>query len=872
MSDADDPRDEDGPQDEAAADDLRDRGGGPGALPSGIGNVHPVSIKHEMESAYVDYAMSVIVGRALPDVRDGLKPVHRRVLYAMAEAKNNWNLAYKKSARIVGDVIGKYHPHGDQSVYDTLVRMAQPFSLRYLLVDGQGNFGSMDGDPPAAMRYTEVRMAKLAHELLADLDKETVDFQPNYDGHDREPTVLPTRVPNLLVNGSGGIAVGMATNIPPHNLREVCNALVAMIDDPFLDLRGLLGHISGPDFPTGGTICGRQGIVDAYETGRGKIKLRAKTHIEQEKKGGREAIVVDEIPYQVNKARLIEQIAELVNDKKIEGISDIRDESDRSGLRVVIDLKRDVVAQVVLNQLIQLTQLQITFGVINLAIVAGQPQVLSLKEMLELFLDHRREVVTRRCLYELRQAEARAHILQGLLIALDHLDEVIEIIRRSADPPTAKAALVARFALSDLQAQAILDMRLQRLTGLERDKIRAEYDDLQRQIAWLKSVLDDDAKLMGVIRDEIVAVRDEFGDERRTDIVDAEGALSVEDLIADEDMVVTVSKAGYIKRTALSTYRQQRRGGRGKTGMTTKEEDFVVDLFVASTHQDLLVFTSLGRVFSLRVYELPQGAASTKGKPIVNLIPVDKQEAIRAVLPVKVFADDACVLMATKHGTIKKTELMQFARIRSTGIIAIVLDEGDDLIDAKIVHDTDNVVLATRQGMSIHFRSTDARAMGRATRGVRGIDLSGNDAVVSLAVIPAPTDAVVDGAPELPDPADDDGEADGEVREELQGTALLTICENGFGKATPPRDYRLQSRGGKGVIAIKTSARNGKVVGLRAVDPAGEVLIVTDGGTLLRIPVNSIRVIGRNTQGVKLINVADGERVVSFEHFVDTAE
>ena len=848
-------------------------GGGADNLPKGIGNVHLVSIKTEMESAYVDYAMSVIVGRALPDVRDGLKPVHRRVLFAMHEVKNNWNSSHKKSARIVGDVIGKYHPHGDASVYDTLVRMAQPFSLRYMLVDGQGNFGSVDGDPPAAMRYTEVRMAKLAHELLADLDKETVDFQANYDGKDTEPTVLPTKVPNLLINGSGGIAVGMATNIPPHNLREICNALLTLIDDPHTELRGLMQHITGPDFPTGGTICGRQGIFDAYETGRGKIKLRAKTHIETEKKGTRETIIVDELPYQVNKARLLEQIADLVNDKKIEGISDLRDESDRDGMRMVIELKRDAIAQVVLNQLLQLTQLQVTFGIINLAIVAGQPRVLRLKEMLELFLDHRREVVTRRCLFELKQAEARAHILEGYLIALDCLDEVIEIIRKSADPPTAKAGLVARFALSEIQAQAILDMRLQRLTGLERDKIKAEFAEVQQSIAYLKSILEDDVKLMGVIRDETIAIRDEFGDARRTDIIDAEGQLSVQDLIADEDMVVTISKAGYIKRTPLSTYRQQRRGGRGKTGMTTKEEDFVVDLFVASAHQDLLIFTSHGKAFALKVYELPQGAASTRGKPIINLCPVDKDEAIKAVLPVRVFADDAYILMATKFGTVKKTELMLYSKVRSSGIIAIVLDEGDDLIDAKIVHDTDNVVLATREGMSIHFRSTDARAMGRATRGVRGIDLSGSDAVVSLAVIPAPggDSAEVDDGEvaevELEEPIDVDDAAPA-----VMGAALLTICEFGFGKATPPKDYRLQTRGGKGVIAIKTTARNGKVVGLRAVDPKGEVLIVTDGGTLLRILVNSIRVIGRNTQGVKLINVSDDEKVVSFEHFVDTAE
>jgi DNA gyrase subunit A len=671
----------------------------------------------------------------------------------------------------------------------------------------------------------------------------------------------------------------MATNIPPHNLREVSNALVALIDDPTIDFRRIMQFVQGPDFPTGGTICGRQGIFDAYETGRGKIRVRAKTHIEQEKKGGREAIIVDELPYQVNKARLVEQIADLVGEKKIEGISDLRDESDRTGMRVVIELKRDAIAQVVLNQLLQQTQLQTTFGIINLAIVAGQPQVLTLKEMLELFLDHRREVVTRRCLYELKQAEARAHILQGYLIALDHLDEVIRIIRSSQDPPTAKAGLIDRFALSDLQAQAILDMRLQRLTGLERDKIKAEWDEIQKKIGWLKAVLEDDAKLMGVIREEILAIRDEYGDARRTDIIDDHGALSVEDLIADEDMVVTISKAGYIKRTALSTYRQQRRGGKGKTGMTTKEEDFVVDLFVATTHQDLLIFTNLGKVFSIKVYDVPQGAASTRGKPIVNLIQVEKGEEIRGVLAVRDFGPakeagkegESFVLMATKFGTVKKTELTQFSKIRSSGIISIVLDEGDDLIDAKIVRDSDNVVLATREGMSIHFQSTDVRPMGRATRGVRGVDLGGKDAVVSLAVIAAPLGQEPEILETL-EPEIEEVEGDTELKDGPVGTMLLTICENGYGKATPPKDYRMQTRGGKGVIAIKTSARNGKVVGLRAVDPAGEVLIVTDGGVLLRIPVKDIRVVGRNTQGVKLINVGDGEKVVSFEHFLDTSD
>ena len=842
-------------------------GDGGNGSDNNAGNIATIHIEDEMRSSYVDYAMSVIVGRALPDVRDGLKPVHRRVLFTMYELKNNWNLAYKKSARVVGDCIGKYHPHGDQSVYDTIVRMAQPFALRYLLVDGQGNFGSVDGDPAAAMRYTEVRMSKLAHELLADLDKETVDFQPNYDGHDHEPTVLPTRVPNLLVNGSGGIAVGMATNIPPHNLVEIIDATIALIEDAFIDVRGLMKFVQGPDFPTGGTIFGRQGIVDAYATGRGKIKVRAKTHIETEKKGGREAIIVDELPYQVNKARLIEHIAELVRDKKIEGISDLRDESDRTGMRMVIELKRDAIAQVVLNHLYHQTALQSGFGIINLAIVAGQPQVLTLKEMLEHFVDHRREVVTRRCLYLLKQAEARAHILLGLLIALDHLDEVIELIRSSPDPTTARERLVLRFGLSELQAQAILDMRLQRLTGLERDKIRAEYDELMKQITWLKSVLESDDVLMGVIKDELIAIRDEYGDARRTDIVEDHASLSMEDLIADEDMVVTISRTGYIKRTPLSAYRAQRRGGRGKSGMVTKEEDFVIDLFVASAHQDLLIFTSLGKVYGLKVYEVPAGAASTRGKPIVNLIPVEAKEDVKAVVPIREFVEDAYMLLATKFGTVKKTDLMQYAKIRSTGIIAIVLDEGDDLIDAKVLRDNDNVVLGTRDGMSIHFHSTDVRPMGRATRGVRGILLSGKDSVVSLAVVPSTGQEVVEDA-DAPEVEPVEGE-DLEGETGYKGLALLTVCENGYGKATPPHAYRMQNRGGRGVISIKTTARNGKVVGVRAIEPDGEVILVTDGGTLLRILATEIRVIGRNTQGVRLINLGDGEKVMSFEHFTE---
>ena len=819
-----------------------------------------VTIEDEMRSSYVDYAMSVIVGRALPDVRDGLKPVHRRVLFTQYEMKNNWNAAYKKSARIVGDVIGKYHPHGDTAVYDTLVRMAQPFSLRYMLVDGQGNFGSVDGDPAAAMRYTEVRMTRLAHELLADLDKETVDYQANYDGQDHEPTVLPTKVPNLLVNGSSGIAVGMATNIPPHNLREVTSALIALIDDPEIGLTGLMEHIEGPDFPTGGTICGRQGIIDAYETGRGKIKVRAKTHFEENDRG-REVIVVDELPYQVNKARLVEYIATLVRDKKIEGISDLRDESDRTGMRMIIECRRDSVAQVVLNQLYRLTSLQTTFGIINLAIVGGRPRVLPLKDMLEHFIDHRREVVTRRCLYELRQAEARAHILEGLLTALDHLDEVIKLIRASADGAIARERLINRFGLSEKQAQAILDMRLQRLTGLERDKIKAEFDELMTQIAWLKGVLSDDIQLMDIIKEELGQVRAEYSDARRSVIIEDGADLTLEDLIADEDMVVTRSNSGYVKRTPLANYRAQRRGGRGKTGMATKETDFVADLFVASAHTELLVFTSAGRVFSLKVYELPEGSATTRGKPMVNLLPVEPDEEIRAVLPVPEFSEDAFLLCATKNGTVKKTVLTAYSKIRSTGIRAIILEDDDDLIDAKVVTDDSEAVLATRDGMSIHFPARydetqkngggGPRSMGRVARGVRGIRLKRDDEVVSLAVV-------------------NRGEASEDGTYTYNSVNLLAVCANGYGKSSPPADYRFQGRGGGGVIAIKTTERNGPLVGLRVVEPGGELIIVTDGGKVIRMAVDEIRVIGRNTQGVKLIALDPGEQVVSFEHFVES--
>ena len=869
---------------------------------------HQISIEREMTSSYVDYAMSVIVGRALPDVRDGLKPVHRRVLFTQHQMRNNWNSAYKKSARIVGDCIGKYHPHGDSAVYDTLVRMAQEFSLRVPLVDGQGNFGSIDGDPAAAMRYTEVRMTRFAHELLSDLEKDTVNFQDNYDGHDQEPTVLPSRVPNLLVNGSGGIAVGMATNIPPHNLGEVIDATVALIDDPEIDVAGLMTHIQGPDFPTGGTIYGRQGIYDAYTTGRGKIRVRAKTHFEEKEGGNKEIIVVDELPYQVNKARLIEHIAHLVRDKKIEGISDLRDESDRQGIRMVIECKRDAMAQVVLNHLYRLTNMQTTFGVIALAIVAGQPRVLTLREMIALFIDHRREVVTRRCLFELKHAEARAHILEGLLIALDRIDEVITLIRASPDAPTAKAGLISEFELSERQAQAILEMRLQRLTGLERDKIKAEHDELHKTIAWLNSVLNDDALLMGIIKNELLEVREGYADERRTNIVEDLGDIRMEDLIADEEMVVTLSNTGYVKRTPLSAYRAQRRGGKGKTGMTTKEEDVVSDLFVSSAHQPILFFTSRGRAFSMKTYELPVGNAATRGKPVINLLPVDKDEDVKAVLPVKTFEDpDACVLLATRNGRVKKTVLSAYSKIRATGIIGIVLEDDDDLIDVRLVYPDSTVLLATKNGMAIHFqsryqqaanRSWGLRPMGRVTRGVRGIKLRDGDHVVSLAVLNtaeraasllelgAEADAeLADGdAAEATDAiaeveeieaevmAEDDG--DGDESEEEDGAVspfvLLTISESGYGKITLPRRYRLQGRGGYGLIDLKVyikgkRSKTGHVVGMRVVPREAEVLLVTDGGKLIRTKVEQIRLTNRNTMGVKVIVLSTKEKVVGFD-------
>jgi len=875
-----------------------DGGGGPVHV-----HEHTISIEQEMRSSYVDYAMSVIVGRALPDVRDGLKPVHRRVLYTQHQMKNNWNSAYKKSARIVGDCIGKYHPHGDAAVYDTLVRMAQLFSLRLPLVDGQGNFGSIDGDPPAAMRYTEVRMTRAAHELLADLEKDTVDFQANYDGHDQEPTVLPAKLPNLLINGSGGIAVGMATNIPPHHIGETIDAAVALIEDGDIDIAGLMAHIKGPDFPTGGTIYGREGIFDAYTTGRGKLRVRGKAHMEVGQ-GGRDIIVLDELPYQTNKARLVEHIAQLVRDKKIEGIADLRDESDRHGIRVVIICKREAVGEIVLNHLYRLTSLQVTFGVINLAIVGGQPQALTLKEMLRHFVDHRREVVTRRCLYELRQAEARAHILAGLLIALDDIDRVIEIIRASPDRPTASVRLQQAFKLTEIQAGAILDMRLARLTGLERDKIRAEFDELQEVIAWLKSVLADDALLMGIIKDELLALKEQYTNERRTTIVDDAGSLRMEDLIADEDMVVTISSQGYVKRTPLSAYRAQRRGGRGKTGMATKDEDYVKEVFVSSAHQPILFFTSKGRAFSLKTYELPKGNAATRGKPIINVLEIEKDEDLKAVLPVKSWDDpDACVMLATRLGRVKKTVLKAYSNIRKTGIIGIRLNDGDDLIDARLVYPYSSVLLASRDGQAIRFASrtrmvwnpqtnvegadglyqkkVGVRPMGRVAAGVRGMRLEGDDYVVSMAILtPEEPPAWWTDWRAKADSDDDEKEDDGApmpmATDDVPDVLMLTITEIGFGKRSPPwipapepgkhdKGYRLTSRGSKGVRNIDSQGKAGKVVGVRTCLDGSEIIVVTDGGKLIRTTTDTIRQADRASKGVRVIRLDKGEKVVSFD-------
>lgn len=808
---------------------------------NGFQNIIPVDIEAEMKQSFLDYSMSVIISRALPDVRDGLKPVHRRILYTMGELNLGATRPYRKCAKICGDVSGNYHPHGEAVIYPALVRMAQDFSMRYPLVDGQGNFGSIDGDPPAAMRYTEARLTRIAEEMLRDIDAETVDFDPNYDNSRMEPRVLPSAVPNLIINGASGIAVGMATNIPPHNLKETISALRAMIAKPDISDKELLKHIPGPDFPTGGFICGREGIISAYTTGRGTLVLRARAMIEKQKRTERESIIITEIPYQLNKSALIEKIAELVKEKKLEGISDLRDESDREGMRIVIELKKDAVPEVVLNALYKHTPMQMTFGVIMLAIVNNQPKVLPLKQMLRYYLDHRLEVVTRRCLFELRKAEERQHILQGLQIALDHLDEVISLIRKSPSPPEAKAGLMEKFGLTEIQAQAILDMRLQRLTGLERQKILDELKEVTARIAELKDILADEKKIYAIIDKELKEIGEKYGDERRTEIIEAVGDFSVEDLIVEEDMVVTISHTGYIKRNPLSLYRAQRRGGKGKTGMSTKEEDFVADLFVASTHSHILFFSNHGKVYSLKVHEIPQAGRAAKGKAIVNLLPLAEGEMITEILPVREFEDGRFVIMATSKGIVKKTDLKAFSNIRSTGIIAIILEEGDKLICARITDGNQEVLLSSAGGKSIRFKESEVRPMGRASRGVKGMNLAKGDELVGMEII-------------------------------SEGTTILTVSEMGYGKRSPLEDYPRQKRGGKGVITLKTTQRNGRVKGVFQVADEDELMLITNTGKIIRLKVNSIRVIGRNTQGVKLIGLEAGEKVTGVARLAEKDE
>jgi len=832
--------------------------------------VSPINIEDEMRQSYMDYAMSVIVGRALPDARDGLKPVHRRVLHAMRELGNDWNKPNKKSARVVGDVIGKYHPHGDVAVYDTIVRMAQPFSLRYMLIDGQGNFGSVDGDSPAAMRYTEVRMSRIAHEMLADIDKATVDFTPNYDGSETEPTILPTRIPNLLINGSSGIAVGMATNIPPHNLGEVISGCLALIDRPDINGSGLLEIIPGPDFPTAAIINGTEGIREAYETGRGRIHVRARTVVESYDAG--ERIVVTELPYQVNKARLMERIAELVKDKKLEGIRELRDESDKDGMRMVVELRRGEIAEVVLNNLYQQTPMQVVFGVNMVALIRGRPQTLSLKQLIECFLRHRREVIARRTIYDLRKARERAHNLEGLAVALANIDPVIALIKASANPAAAKAGLMARvwapgavvrmlersgaeasrpenlapefgltqqgYRLSDAQAQAILDLRLHRLTGLEQEKIVQDYQAILENIANLLEILARPERLTQVMREELIDIREQFGDQRRTEIRQRHVELSLADLINVEDVVVTLSHEGYAKAQPMDEYRLQRRGGKGKMATAMKVEDFIEKLFVASTHDTILCFSNRGRAYWLKVYELPQAGRTARGKPMVNLLPLENEERITAILPIKSFEQDGFLVMATSRGMVKKCPLAVFSRPRASGIIAIDLNDGDRLVGVALTDGRQELMLFSTSGKAVRFSETEVRAMGRAARGVRGIRLRTGHAVISL-IIP-----------------------------EAQ-SQILCATERGYGKRTPAGDYPVHGRGGQGVIAIQTTARNGKLVGAIGIRDDEEVMLVSDRGTLVRTAANDISIVGRNTQGVTLINLADDERLVGIERVAD---
>lgn len=792
--------------------------------------VLPVNIEDEMKDAYLDYSMSVIVGRALPDVRDGLKPVHRRILYAMFREGLLSNKRFSKCAGVVGEVLKKYHPHGDSAVYDSLVRMAQDWNLRYPLINGQGNFGSIDGDPPAAYRYTEARLMKMAEEMLADIDKETVDFQENFDNSTTEPIVLPTRVPNLLINGADGIAVGMATKIPPHNLTEVCNAVLALIKNPKLKDEELYGMVPGPDFPTGGFIVGRQGIRQAYETGRGIITMRAKANIERIAKGDKEAIVVSEVPYQTNKSRLIEQIARLVRDAKIEGISDLRDESDRDGMRIVVELKKSAISGVILNQLFKHTAMQSSYGIIFLSIVHGQPRILGLRKMLQLFVDHRKEVVIRRTIFDLRKAEERAHILEGLKIAVENIDEVVATIKKSKAPPEAKAALMKKFKLSERQAQAILEMRLQRLTGLERDKIIQEYKEVLALIKDLKDILGSEKRIFKIISDETEEIKKKYGDERRTEIIAAQKELSVEDLIQEEDMAVTITHNGYIKRNPISLYRSQRRGGRGKTGMTTREEDFVERLFVASTHSYVLVFSTKGKVYWLKVHEIPQAGRATKGKAIVNLCHFAGDESVAAILPVREFVEGQYVVMCTQKGIIKKTDLMAFSNPRAGGIIALGIDKDDRLMEASLTKGNDDIFIGTSNGMTIRFKEDQVRSMGRTARGVRGINLGKEDKVVGMEVI-------------------------------NPGAAILTVSANGLGKRTPTEEYRVQGRGGSGIITMKVTEKTGKVITIKQVTDTDQVMLITTTGKILRMAVSNVSVIGRNTQGVRLISPEAGEQV-----------
>ncbi len=797
----------------------------------GLGKVLPVRIEDEMKNSYIDYAMSVIVMRALPDVRDGLKPVHRRILYAMHEAGMAPNKPYKKSARIVGEVLGKYHPHGDSSVYDATVRMAQDFSIRYLLVDGHGNFGSIDGDSAAAMRYTEVRMSRVAESMLEDIERDTVDFAPNYDESLKEPTVLPSKIPNLLVNGSAGIAVGMATNIPPHNLGEVVDGLIMMIDNPEVTINELMMAIKGPDFPTGALILGREGIRQAYTTGRGGVKMRAQCRIEK-MANGKNRILVTEIPYQVNKARLVEKIAELVRDKVIDGVTDLRDESDRKGMRIVIELRRDVNADILLNQLYKHTQLQETFGIIMLALVDRRPRIMNLQEILWHYLEHQKEVIVRRTRFELAKAKARAHILEGLKIALDHLDAVITTIRQSKTVDIAKEALMTGFDLSEKQAQAILDLRLQRLTGLEREKIEQEYKDILETIEWLESVLADEHKVLAIIKEELLDVRKRFADERRTVITTDVSELNMEDLIAEEDIVLTLTHGGYIKRLPVDTYRSQKRGGKGVTGMGTKEEDFVEHLFVTTTHNNVLFFTSRGRVYQLKGYEIPEASRTAKGTAIVNMLALEPNEKVTAVIPIKEFSERKFLLMVTRKGIVKKTELMEFDTTRKGGLIAINLDDDDDLIGVKLTGGEHYVIIGTKDGLAIYFPETNVRAMGRTAHGVKGITLHGGDSVVGM------------------DTVKKDGE-------------LLTVTSEGYGKRTPLAEYRNQSRGGKGVINIKVTEKTGHVVGIKVVKPGQELMLITGDGIVIRTEIDAISVFSRNAQGVKIMRTGETDTVVA---------